>query len=1122
MKRTVRVARTAHDLDHVNRLRFPAFHVLDLHLKAGAKTSKSYLAPETPAPSAPDSGSDGFHFVPEKETIEIHYEIDDKFGIADGGKIEFFTRFDDTPLWTLDLTVLGADWVSHGKHIVKWDGRTVKPTTAQTGTSTGAGMTHDLTALTVDTTQHADFPDGYVTIQHGPYKVKLTVTTTAEPELATRVPYAWTHFHILIKSIELALGEKELVPAATVDDDQHKRDEAVRKQIETDGGLPADTATDPRKVILISNVFKTAATQMDDDTGFTEYKAMWGKGPSIPVVAKIRLAASDDSEVKLDESDKGAVALGKAKFLWDWEDPDEANTQTSFPKNFIDAAIDYDKATTGPKGDNCHVDRGGKRGPSADPVFPVQAGYAANATLTNGKFPFKVEAAATRKWASLSEGWTSGKLKGCTGAVFQPSRMAGDNYVIQVYLAYDKPAKDKLTLDADTQPLVAPDAIKKKTGTFQVWREVHIARYIRKKTSISDFSTQFGAAKTDYMNAYLNLKDITTADDKYLIAAHKNPVTATTAIDYNQVCKDAMTGTGSWIFTNHIVVDPDADHTTTEAAFLLRLYEKMVKRAHFALNSAAAGYGIGAISRAGNVVTVQIGSGHGYEVDDWVMTTGVTDGSYDARSKVTGVTADSITFANTGTDGSSTGGDVYYAHADRDFRELAAAASCTEKDLAWEVGTTTLPAPSTPAFTIDAKPPVFRIGGEITFTTTTGHGLSTGKSITISGVGDSSFDGTFTVKDVKSATVITVAKAGATAQSGGGELKYQENVTATITKVKRAMVDVATFTTSAAHGLAVSDQITISGVVQPGFNGSYAVKAKTTTTFDVDCTGAVLAEAAATGTIVKEIKRTIAPAKEAGASKISNTTKFWTTADHGFAADNMVVVTGVGESSMDGTYKVLTTPTTKSFTVNMGGVERISGGGTVQKSDDERMARFGRTQTWLKDWKLHTLVQYSKNMNFQMPGTDLVSRLSLMAGGKTAASKDGVVIMHFENVHSIVDEVNGASPAPADIGDMIYLLGEAIDVSDATRNRCAFVFYRSDVQTFVHEVGHHLFLPHAKYPTTGNTPGGFQVDRHDDDDDKCTMSYNHPTRSFCGLCQLRLRGWTALQLKKDDALNKKP
>ena len=1205
MERTANVARTAFDLDHINRLRVPDLQIVSFNLQAGAASSKCYLPPDAPT-AAPATGTDNFHFVPEKETIDITYEIDDKFAVATGGKIEFFTRFDETAMWTLDLSVLGPDWVSHGKHTIKWDGRTVKPTAAVAATQTASPYTHDLTAIAVDKTLHADFADGYMTLQHGPYKVRLTVSAAPSQQLPS--VYSWTYFHILIKSYEFVIGDKETVPAVVVDDAQHKRDEAVRKQVVTDGGVPADTATDPRKVVLVSNVFKTNANQMNDDTGFTEYQNLWGKGPHIPIVAKIRLAASDDSEVKLDESDKGAVALGKAKFLWDWEDPDETTTQTGFPKNFIEAAIDYYKATTGPKGDNCHLDRGGKRAAlsaAVDPIFPVEAGYPPAATLTNGKFPFKVEAAVTRKWAAMSQGWTSGKLKGCTGVVFQPSRMAGDDYVLQIYLAYDKSAKDTLALDVVAQPLKAATAIKQKTGKFQVWREVDIARYVRKLSTITDFSAQFPATKTDYKNAYLDLKDVTTADDKYLVAQHKNPLTASAVVDYNKLCEEALLARGGWIFSQHVVSDETADHLSIQAAFKFRLYEDMVKKAHFQLHFASlSGFNLIAIARAGNVTTATVGNGHGIKAGDWIYIQAVADATFNGTHKVTGATADGFTYANKGASGSSTGGAAFF---NKDIRTRAVATyGGDEKTTAWKLGTDTLPLPTTTAFTIDMPPPVFRLANVATITTTDAHGFSTGDSFTIANVSDATFNGTFTVKDSKGSAIFTYANAGATAQSGGGDVKAERALTATITKVKRTATAI-TFTMSAAHGLVVGDKVKVSGVAQAGFNGDYTVTAKTADTFDVAFAGAALVvqaplpsiskvkraanvatfsmisdsglaagdkvtvsgisqagfngvftvksaagltfdvdnagadvaerasvgaatkevnEQAATGSVKKEVNLTIAAAKPAGASHVVTGTTavstFVTTADHGFAAGNDVVVRGVGESSMDGTYSIMAVPDTKSFTVSMGGDERISGGGAVQKSDDAMITRLAKTQTWLKDWKFHTLVQYSKNMNFRSPGTELVTKLALMAGGKTAAAKDGVTIIHFENVHSIVSEVQSASPAPSDMGDMIYLLGEAIDVADATRHRCAFVFYRTDVQTFVHEVGHHLFLPHAKYPLTGNTPGGYQVDRHDDDDPKCTMGYNHPTRSFCGLCQLRLRGWTALQLSKNDADNKKP
>ena len=64
-----------------------------------------------------------------------------------------------------------------------------------------------------------------------------------------------------------------------------------------------------------------------------------------------------------------------------------------------------------------------------------------------------------------------------------------------------------------------------------------------------------------------------------------------------------------------------------------------------------------------------------------------------------------------------------------------------------------------------------------------------------------------------------------------------------------------------------------------------------------------------------------------------------------------------------------------------------------------------------------------------------------------------------------------------------------------------------------------MFLPHAP------TAGGFIRDRHDETDGNCMMSYSRPRPSFCGLCQLRLRGWTVggpAPLSKTPADNKKP
>jgi hypothetical protein len=58
--------------------------------------------------------------------------------------------------------------------------------------------------------------------------------------------------------------------------------------------------------------------------------------------------------------------------------------------------------------------------------------------------------------------------------------------------------------------------------------------------------------------------------------------------------------------------------------------------------------------------------------------------------------------------------------------------------------------------------------GVVTITTSSPHPLSIGQTITVAGVADASFNGTFTISDVPSATTLTYAQAGVTATSGSG------------------------------------------------------------------------------------------------------------------------------------------------------------------------------------------------------------------------------------------------------------------------------------------------------------------------------------------------------------------
>jgi hypothetical protein len=72
-----------------------------------------------------------------------------------------------------------------------------------------------------------------------------------------------------------------------------------------------------------------------------------------------------------------------------------------------------------------------------------------------------------------------------------------------------------------------------------------------------------------------------------------------------------------------------------------------------------------------------------------------------------------------------------------------------------------------------------------------------------------------------------------------------------------------------------------------------------------------------------------------------------------------------------------------------------------------------------------------------------------------------------------------------------------------------------DSNTFIHEIGHTLFLAHAPgHFESGQQPGGFQPDAHDKDQ-VCLMSYSPKANHLCGLCFLKLGGWDYRKVKND-------
>lgn len=405
---------------------------------AGGARSTGWTAHDEPPAADADPG---FWLASGAETVQISYTIEDPEGRAEAAVLELYVLDDDGDEVILWSRPLSAEDYAAGDHELPWDGQ-VDPS--------------------------ARLPEGYVTVLRSPYTLRLRLRGHGEAD----PPEAFTRFGVDVAAIELELGDRTVLGRAL--------DQALHDAL--GGSLPAPGAT--TRLPLVSNVFKTSSAEMNDNSLFVEYQTLWGTGPRIPVFATVKVKGSDGNPVLAPR------ALAELPIAWEWLDvAEDTSAHHAAAKTYLDAALDFDADLTEPTGDNCHVDRGGKRGPGADPVFPEQAGQAPQGSLTAGTFPFAVERYVERPSVATSKAWTDGVVGGKTGVLFEPSRMAGDAWSLRVCLFRD--------LGED-----GPEAgaVQASTGTLETWRELHVVTYLKKNASITDvvmatFQGYYEAAK---------------------------------------------------------------------------------------------------------------------------------------------------------------------------------------------------------------------------------------------------------------------------------------------------------------------------------------------------------------------------------------------------------------------------------------------------------------------------------------------------------------------------------------------------------------------------------------------------------------------------------------------------
>ena len=393
-------------------------------------------------------------------------------------KLELFARGQAAALWTKTLKWKAGTCPARGK--TEFDGRLADDLYP---TAEGAPE------VSIVWHNRTDFPEGVLTVDHSPYKLKLTLVEAGQPR---SVVARWVYLDVLVHSLKVYWGDKNLLPPLRPDVHAnyqerilgHKKDvsKANDKDVagfeelllgELKAAHPQPTAGVVHEVKLTSDLYAFQQRGQEHkeayelNTDFTSYQDLWGNGARIPLLVQATIKKSNG-----EATEAIPAALGGAKILWDWEDNQPQRWKSALsagkaPKTepFLTDAYQRNNDAKPAALSNCPAEFGGKRGAAgaASHVFPVQP-------PGNG-FLVEVQPCAVRKWAALSS-FGTGEERDASGVIFQPSRLAGDSYTIKAYLQFPR--------DADSEDAIqAPPELQTESFEFKVFRRLHLNSLVR-------------------------------------------------------------------------------------------------------------------------------------------------------------------------------------------------------------------------------------------------------------------------------------------------------------------------------------------------------------------------------------------------------------------------------------------------------------------------------------------------------------------------------------------------------------------------------------------------------------------------------------------------------------------
>lgn len=405
-----------------------------LYLECDGQRSTSFDQPNQPLTSNLD---DRFFFAPTIEQVSIRWEVEHP-ELVTASSLELFATGINEPIWIKSLDDLGG--ADQGTHA--WMGE-------------------------ID--REDDHFHRCVTAAHSPYMLRLTINGPTEEGFVER----YTYFDILLhKDLGLAWGTPEQIPAGR--DDVHDAAWTLEKEKEVLGKLSFDEneaavpLTADHKVLLDSNRFRHGQEGAGTH-GITNHARRWGNGARIPIVAQLNIMNARRGKASVPK------AIGKVQLLWDWDDPRfdaadldpkpwqawvDANKATHFTQKFLCKILTVSDGADTPRTYNCKTRYGGKVGDADARVLLAHE--------PDGAFTYKADACMgrNRDWAAFSD---VSSEDGKSGAIFQPSRMGGDQYRLSVYLL-----QDGLNLNLSPkdlrQHIGGTNLPQATTGTFEVKR----------------------------------------------------------------------------------------------------------------------------------------------------------------------------------------------------------------------------------------------------------------------------------------------------------------------------------------------------------------------------------------------------------------------------------------------------------------------------------------------------------------------------------------------------------------------------------------------------------------------------------------------------------------------------